>query len=129
MHMTDRKDSCKYIRFCFRVRLMEHPFVSLSCSTRFIRIDPGHKHKAVSNLFLHLCQTVRIFAYGVFIVGRTGPHDHEKLIGFSCDHITDKSVATGFYFFHFFGHRLQCFDLVRRRQLSDKCKTHCIFPL
>ena len=39
MHVTDCKDTGKYVWFCFRVRLMKHSFISFSCCTRFVGID------------------------------------------------------------------------------------------
>ena len=129
MHAADRQDTCQDIRFCLGIRLMEHSLIALACCPGLIRIDARNDHKTVRNFFLYLCKAVCVFAYSVFVVSRTGTYDDEKLIGFPCDHIADQLVAPGFYLRHFFGHRFQCFDYIRGRQLSDKCKTHCIFPL
>ena len=131
MHMADSQNACHNIRLGFRVRLVEHTLIPFTGGPGFIGIDPGYQDKTVSHLILDFCQTVGVFTYRIFIIRRAGAYDHQKFVRFSSDHILDQAVSLCFYFFHFFGHRGLGLDLVRRRKLFNKCKTHrillCIF--
>ena len=124
MHMADRQNTCQYIWFCLRVRLMEHAFVTLTGGTRFVGIDTGNQHQAVLHFVLKLGKAVGVITYRIFIVCGTGADDDKKLVRSTGDDIADHFISFSFYLFQLFGHRCLRFDLVRRGKLFYEFEAH-----
>ena len=80
MHLTDRNNSGKKVRSFVRVRLMEHSFVTVACSTWLIGINSWDDHQFVRYFIRNCFQSAHIFADSIFVISRTRSYKDDKFI-------------------------------------------------
>ena len=80
MHLADRYQSCEHVRCLFWIRLMDHTFVTLTGSTRFIRINARNDQNLVCYFVLYFAQAKKIIADRILIISRTWTNDRKKFI-------------------------------------------------
>ena len=106
VQLPDSDNPGLHVLSFFRIRLMDHSFISFSDRSGFIGIDTRNNENPVLYLFLHPRQTVHILQYRILVIRGTRTNKKKKLIAFSGKNI--------FYFpVSFF---LQRFDLRRKRK-------------
>ena len=115
MHFTDSDKTGQKIWFFLRIRLVHHAFVAISRGTRLIGINPGDNQDLILNGILYFPKPGKIVTYGVFVIGRTGTDNSQKLIGFSGKYIADFLIALIFQSFDSFGDGILSANLRRGR--------------
>ena len=80
MHLADCYQSCQHIRCLFWIRLMDHTFVTLACSTWFIRINARNDQNLICYFVLYFAKAKKIIADRILIISRTWTNDRKKFI-------------------------------------------------
>ena len=89
MHFPDRHKAGQHIGFLFRVRLVDHTFISLPGSTGFICVNPRNDQNFIGNFFLDIPEPEKIVAHGVLIICGAWSDDGKEFIRFSRKNIPD----------------------------------------
>ena len=116
MHFTNGNQPGKHIGCFFRIWLMNHTFVSFTCSTWLIGINSWNDQNFVCNFILHFTQTKKIITNSIFVIGRTWTDDCKKFIRFACKDITDLLISFCFQFLNCSIDGILVADLGRCRQ-------------
>ena len=126
MHSAAGNNSLKQIRFCFRVRLMKHSFITFSSSSRFVRVNSRNKQNFVCNFFLHRHKTIHIIQNRIFIICRTRSDNQNHFIRPAFKHSLNLVTLFFHNFADFSSHRILLFNLSRNSQPSFKIHIHII---
>ena len=93
LHLPHGNKTGKKIGLFFRIRLMYDSLIALTGCSGLIGVYSGNQDQLVLYLFVYLCKTGHIFADSILIICGTGTDDHEKLVAFAGNDISDLTVS------------------------------------
>ena len=96
--LRERSGSLVRIRSLFRIRLMDHTFVSVSGGTRFVCINARDDQEFVLKILLYSGKTAKIIHHGFLIVSGAGSDDNDKFAGFTGKYFADFFIFVCLYF-------------------------------
>ena len=96
MHVTNGSDALQQVRSGFGVRLVKHALVADARCARLVRVNAGDENELIGNKRGQGAQPTYVFAYGIFVISRTGADNHDKLVGFAREYITNLGITTRF---------------------------------
>ena len=126
--MADGEDTLEHIRFFFRIWLMNHAHIALSCGSGLIGVNPGNDNQLIPRILLNLHQAVYIVANGFFIICGTGADNYQKFTAFPSKYFFYFLVSFLFESCKFWSQWKLLSDFCRGRQQVNKCKSHIVSP-
>src|SRR5699024_296110 len=116
MKFPDSDQAFQKVWLFVRFRLMQHAFVSFSCCSWFVRIDPRDQNQFVFDFFVESGEPFYVFADCIFVICGAWSDDNKKFIGIPGEYILNLSISFFFDFFHVRRHRIFLFQLFRLRK-------------
>ena len=124
MYVANRLNASRQIGRGLGVWLVQHALVALSRSARLIGVNARNNQQLVRNLARKLAQAARVFAHSVFVIGRAGADDHEKLVRDARKYVANLSIALGLQSLQFWCERQFFFNLRRIGQRRIHVHSH-----
>lgn len=93
MHFTHGHQTCQEIRFLLGIGLAGDTLVAFAGGAGLVGVDSGHQDQLVLNFLIHFGKTIDVITYGIFVIGGAGPDNHQKLIAFAGENVTDLCVS------------------------------------
>ena len=124
MQISGGNDALEQVRPALRIRLMQQPFVTVSCGPGLIGIDTGNDEDMILYFLLDRGQTVHVIQNAVFVIRGAGADDQKDLVAAAGKDIQDLPVPFFLDPAHIGGGRELLLDLHGDCQFSFKIHIH-----
>ena len=129
MKFTNSNDALVHIRLCFRVRLMQHTFVTLTGGAGLVGIDSRNDNDFVRDLIRNFAQSGDILQNRLAMVSRAWADYKDKFIRLPIEHRFDVGISLGFYLCHTLGQGKLGFYILGNGKFSVESHLHVSVPL